>query len=236
MQTTIPLVLADESSAGPFVTGGALRLPAARVDDAVRTLAEIKANHGLPEGARIHCRILFAGDARRKSPFKALTPDDVHELLKECVIRMLTLGGTWWGAWVNKTTYPRHLQIKDGKPFAIMDKHLAGMVAFGALVMMEHFVGPEYRLGFDPDPTKIDWGMMRRTQATHFARIHSNVADLPDEHKPLLEMADVAAYTLVQSLMADFAPGNRKAARFPELLKLTAMRSSEFAYTPEGRH
>src|SRR5262245_42929632 len=105
----LPLVLSDESSAGPFVTAGALRLPAAHVDDAVAALAAIKAKRGAPAGARIHCRVLFAGDARRKSPFSALNTHELHELLAECVTRMLALGGSWWGAWVNKSAYPRQL-------------------------------------------------------------------------------------------------------------------------------
>jgi hypothetical protein len=87
-------------------------------------------------------------------------------------------------------------------------------------------------LAFDPDPTKIDWGLAKRTQATHFARTHPQAITLPEVHKPLLEMADVAAYTVAQSLLADLNPKDKKARHFPAILKLMNMRSSRFAYTP----
>src|SRR4051812_12685894 len=128
MQSPVtPLVLTDESLAGPFVTGSALRLPLASVDEALAAIAEIKTKRKLPICARIHCRVLFAGDARRKSPFRVLHPDGVHELLAECVTRMLALGGSWWGAWANRSTYPQQLQMVAGKPFSVTAKHLAGM-------------------------------------------------------------------------------------------------------------
>jgi hypothetical protein len=87
-------------------------------------------------------------------------------------------------------------------------------------VDIEHTVGTSYRLAFDPDPTKIDWGLASKTQATHFSRINSQAMVLPDAHKPLLEMADVAAYTLAQSLVAETrgsSATDRKARHSPNL-------------------
>ena len=99
---------------------------------------------------------------------------------------------------------------------------------FGALAPLN--AAPTYQLAFDPDPTRIDWGLIRRQQATHFSRTHPNAIELPEVHKPLLEMADIAAYTAAQSLLADREPGNRKARRFPPLLRLMAMKLVKFAY------
>jgi hypothetical protein len=227
-----PLVLADESTAGPFVTGGLLRLPANQVDAAVAAIAKVKTNRGISTDAEIHCSVLFHGDKRRKSSFNALSSDNCGELVVDCVNAMNELGGTWWGSWVDRDAYPTDLQLIEGQRFRVESKHLAGLVVYGALVCVQHHVGSEYQLAFDPDPTKIDWGLAQRMQATHFARTHPQAVKLPDAKIPLLEMADVAAYTVAQSLLADMDPNNRGARRFPAILKLMEMRSSRLAYTP----
>src|SRR5580700_5033957 len=81
---------------------------------------------------------------------------------------------------------PTVLRLVEGQPFRVESKHLAGFMVFSALarVDIEHAVGTSYRLAFDPDPTKIDWGLATRTQATHFSRINSQAIVLPDAHKP----------------------------------------------------
>ena len=227
-----PLVLADESTAGPFVTGGLLRLPANQVDPAVAALAKVKIDRGIGADAEIHCRVLFNGDARHRSPFSALSPDQCVGLVTACVEAMNAVGGTWWGCWVCRDEYPTELQLLEGDLFRVETKHLTGLVVHGALVCVQHHVGPDYLLAFDPDRTKIDWGLARKMQATHFARTHPQAVDLPDAHKPLLEMADVAAYTVAQSLLADMNANGRKAHRFPAVLKLMQMRSSHLEYKP----
>ena len=86
--TVPPLVLADESTADQYVTGGLLRLPAERVETAVAALAKAKTDRGLSVNAEIHCRVLFSGDARRRSPFAALNPQQCVELITACVEAM----------------------------------------------------------------------------------------------------------------------------------------------------
>jgi hypothetical protein len=230
------LALSDESTAGPYVTGGIMRLPTRNVAGALEAITAAKGKRGVAADARIHCRMLFHPDARRKSAFKHLKVDDIHELLVECVLRLKSLGASWWGAWADQRAYPKELQLVDGQRFAVSTKHIAGLVCFAALSSMEHGVAGDYDFAFDPDPTKIDWGLVRRQQATHFARVHPNAIELADAHKSLLQMADVAAYTLAQSQLALLEPGNRKAKRFPALLNSMSMGISEFAYAlpPEG--
>jgi len=80
LSTVPPLVLADESTADQYVTGGLLRLPAEHVETAVAALAKAKTDRGLSVNAEIHCRVLFSGDARRRSPFAALNPQQCVEL------------------------------------------------------------------------------------------------------------------------------------------------------------
>jgi hypothetical protein len=232
---TTPFALADESATGPFVTGGVLRLPASNVDGAVAALREIKRRRGIAADAKIHCRILFAGNARLKSPFKRLSWQECHVMLSECVDAMLQLDGSWWGSWADRDFYPSELQLVQGERFTVTSKHLAGICVFTALVNMSHFMGAEYRLAFDPDPTKIDWGLVNRTQATHFARTHPQATNLVGDRRSLLDMADIGSYTLAQSLLVSYAPPTLKPSHmpFPDLLKRMQMRSCQFAYPPE---
>jgi hypothetical protein len=230
MRDDIPLVLLDESTAGPFVTGGALRLPAGSVGRALTAIGSAKERCGVPAEARIHCRVLFAADARRKSPFRDAKVDDLHGLLTESVGALNALGASWRGCWVDQSRYPKVLRLVDGVPFKVTNKHLAGLVCFGALAPVEHDFGAAYQLAFDPDPTKIDWGLVYRQQATHFSRTHSNAIQLPQAYRPLLEMADIAAYTVAQSLPADLEPSDRStssrrtSARRPSSAVLLASR------------
>lgn len=123
------LVVSDESSAGPYITGGIMRLPSANLDAAVNALSNAKRQLGVAPDAELHCRVMFHSDARRKSPFKTLKPNELHQLVRACVAQMNTLGASWHGAWVDRTQYPQQLQLVDGKPFAVTTKHLAGLVA-----------------------------------------------------------------------------------------------------------
>jgi hypothetical protein len=209
-------------------------LPAERVEAAVAALAKAKIDRGVSADAEIHCRILFHGDARRRSPFAALNPRECLELITACVEAMNAVGGTWWGTWVDRKRYPTELRLVGGRLFRVEPKHLAGFMVASALarVDIDYGAGSTYRLAFDPDPTKIDWGLANKVQATHFLRINSQVVALLDAHKPLLEMADVAAYTLAQSCLADSGANRRKAQHFPPILKLMDMRVSIFEYRP----
>lgn len=145
-----------------------------------------------------------------------MNTNELHGLLAQCIEGINKIGGSWWGGYVNRKEYPQSLQLVDGLPFKVTINHLSGIVFGVATTAMEHQRGAEYRLAYDPDRTKIDWGLANRLQATHFARIHSNVVSLPAQQTPLLELADVAAYTLVQKLIAKSKPNHRKARRFLE--------------------
>ncbi len=201
---------------------------------ASKAIRSVKESRGIPPQAKIHCRVLFSGDARRRSQFSHLNPDDAHNLLVETVDSMLGLGGLWFSAWVDRTRYPRQLQLVDGAPFDVGEKHLAGLACFAAITAMQHHQGVKYELAFDPDRTKIDWGLVHLQQATHFARTHSNAIALPEGEGSLLEMADICAYSTAQSLLASHNRNNKRAARFADLVRRMNIRTAEFAYTPRS--
>jgi len=230
----LPLVLADESTGDPFVVGGTLRLPPNSVASVVLSIRTIKIDRGIAPDAKIHCRVLFAGSARLKSPFRHLSLGDCHALLADCVDAMLNHAGRWAGCYVNADLYPRELRLLEGTMFPVTKKHLAGLVMFASVNEMARITDNNYQLAFDPDPSQVDWGLLNRTQATHFARIDPQSIKLGPDEVCLLEMADIAAYTLAQSILCQYSPTTRKPWHlpFPDLLKRMRMHTAEFAYTP----
>jgi hypothetical protein len=232
----LPLLLADESAGAPFVVGSVLRLPQDSIGPAVQAIGDIKRAHGIAPRAKIHCRVLFAGSARLKSPFKHLRVDDCHTMLTECVDAMLRQGGQWTGCYVHADSYPKELRLLEGETFPVTTKHLAGIVTVGAIEEMARITDNQYQLAFDADPSMVDWGLLNRTQATNFARINAQAIVLDPSEQCLLEMADIAAYTLVQSLLCQYAADSRKAWHLPfaPLRKRMQMQTAEFAYRPNG--
>jgi hypothetical protein len=231
-----PLVLSDESTGGPFVVGAAVWFPRSNVPAAVNSLRKIKFSRGVAPEAKIHCRELFAGSARLKSPFKNLSVTDCNGLLAECVHAMSVLGARWTGCYVNAEAYPSQLRLLEGSTFDVSKKHLAGLVLMGTLMEMDRIADPDYQLAFDPDSTQVDWGLAQRMQATHFTRIDPRSVKLSEDQARLLDMADVGAYTLVQSLLCSAEPETRKHWHqpFPILLKKMGMHTAEFSYRPNG--
>jgi hypothetical protein len=73
-------------------------------------------------------------------------------------------------------------------------------------------------------------------QASHFTRIDPRSVKLPEDQAGLLDMADVAAYALGQSLRYSAEPEGRKHwhRAFPDLLQKMGMRTAEFSYRPHG--
>ena len=228
------LILADESTGDPFVVGGSLTLPPGSIVSAMESIRAIKSERGVAPNAKIHCRILFAGSARLKSPFKHLSVGDCHTLLIDCVDSMLKHNGEWAGSYVNAELYPRELRLPQGDTFPVTKKHLAGLMIFSAVNVVAELANIPYQLAFDPDPSQVDWGLLKRMQATHFARIDPQSIQLSDDESCLLDLADIAAYTLAQSILCQYLPTTRKPWHlpFPDLLKRMKMRTGEFAYTP----
>jgi hypothetical protein len=233
---SLPLVAADESSGGSFIVGGTLRLPPNSIAEAVRSIDAIKNRREVPPQAKIHCRELFAGSARLKSPFKHLKVEDCHALLAECVDAMLAHDSQWFGCYVNADTYPTELRLVEGATFPVTKKHLAGLAMASAIFTTGQITDEEFQLAFDPDPSKVDWGLANRTQATHFARIDNRSIELDPNERCILDMADIAAYVLAQSILCQSSPFDRKRWHlpFPDLLKQMRMQTAEFAYRPEG--
>lgn len=220
----------DESSSGPFITGGAVSVREEDAQAALEAILEVKRKWRVAPDAKIHCRVLMAGSARLKSPFKHLSLEDCHSLLAECVDSVNAVGVKWWGGWVDQELYPRQLQLVDGEQFDVTDKHIKSLAVQAAIKTFEHHQNTtDYRLAYDPDPSLVSWGLKNRIQATHFSRTHPQAVELAIEEQRLLDLADVAAYALAQALLVSFEPPylkpwHKKMAELTERMKLAASR------------
>lgn len=229
------LVLADESTADPFVVGGTLRLPAASVAPAARAISKIKYDNSIAPLAKIHCKELFHGSTRLRSPFKAFDVKACHELLASCVDVVNALGAQWYGTYCDASAYPTELRLIDGKTFRISKKHVAALTVNSAMMLAEGSQSSNYQFAFDPDSSLIDWGLAARTQATHFSRTHPAAIELKLPERSLLDLADIAAYALAQSCLVKRSPERTKwwQEAFPPLIERMRMQTANFFYDPK---
>jgi hypothetical protein len=228
-----PLVAADESTSGHFVTCGMTWAPPERINECLERLRGMKRAHGVSETAEIHCRVLFHHHARAKSEFRGLSADDVLSLISDCVTQMSALGVRWFGMWCDKSKYPSTLRMLDGTDFIVTDKHIAGLLVGGCTFHVESVAGAAFDLIYDRDPTLIDWGVAAKMQATHFARVSAHATNRP-ECAPFLEMADVAAHLLAR---VKSAAEQKNAARANQLLAIfnsMQMSTANFSWRPNG--
>ena len=233
MTSANPLVAADESTSGDFVTCGMAWMPATEIDECLERLRGIKKGHGLSESAELHCRVVFAGHARAKSDFHSLGALGVLRFISDCVAQVSGLGVRWFGAWCDRSKYPQSLRLLEGDDFRVTAKHIAGLLFGACALRVEDSLGQDYDLVYDADPTLIDWGLLARTQATHFARISAHTIQNP-EYSPFLELADVAAYFLARVKNAETQPNPSRQDQLAAIFNSMTMTTVNLSWRPEG--
>jgi hypothetical protein len=70
----------DDSITEEGIVCAAAVFPLERLPDAESALRTAKVRLGVPVDAQPHCRILFAGDARRGTPWEKTKPDDIYAM------------------------------------------------------------------------------------------------------------------------------------------------------------
>ena len=220
----------DESTAKHIVTTGLVAVPEVALADAYLKIGQSKARFGLPRDASIHCRILFHADARRKSPFSNFSAENLDDLLMDCIIQLRTLGSTFWVAWVDRSKYPPTLRLFEGQEFRVTDKHLAGILSMAVTRALQDKMGTAPKLIYDPDRTKIDWGLARKMQASHFARITNHAQPSDQTTRPLVDIADVVAYSASHALLSPHEPHNRKLRRFVQYARIISPTLSHLSW------
>jgi hypothetical protein len=94
-------------------------------------------------------------------------------------------------------------------------------------------LGQDYDLVYDADPTLIDWGLLARTQATHFARISAHTIQEP-EYLAFLELADVAAYFLARVKKAGSQPNPSRQDQLAAIFNSMTMTTVNLSWRPDG--
>lgn len=202
----------DDSVVNDVAVFGLVVVPTPGVPAIEGILQLVKAAARVPADAELHCRVLFHPDARRKSPWAHLSDEDVWAAI-EAVPRLFGRFGLGFHVGVvRKGLAPKELEDADGVPgMPLGDKQLLWFAFSSALLDLD--VRPGFdrtRLWIDPDRTKVPF-VGRRRQMRHvlgmkmFSNISGSTRQLQAEpiagsKPPLLQVADVLAYTAAQAL------------------------------------
>lgn len=218
----------DDRVMAEVVTCGIALYRQENIVDAERILAAAKETVGVSSSARIHCRVLFSGDARRRSEWADIRAERVNEIILGLCRAQQRVGERPLVAVID----PRGVSVvpaSDGCPeIRLTDKGIASP-AYQALQPFLHMRYGEsgYRLWIDPDMTQIPWGGRHhradstRSTFVDFAPSMRPLAEpielRPEVQEPkpsLLEMADIYAYVTAR---AHTSRGGRQGRYFEEL-------------------
>jgi len=211
-----------------IVTCGVALYRQEKVAEAERILAGAKEAAGVPLTARIHCRVLFSGDARRRSEWANVSAERVNEMIRELCRDLQPLGERPLVAVIDPRSVPVVPAAGGAPEIRLTDKGIASTAYQAVLPFLYMRYGPDgYRLWIDPEKTRIPWGARhQRADSTRgifvdFAPTMRPLAEpielQPEVQEPkpsLLEVADVYAYVTAR---AHASRGGRQGKYFEEL-------------------
>ncbi len=246
----------DESAGTGFVAYGTLLLPTESREAVETQIAKLKIEYGASAADYLHCRVLFSGDARRKSAWSNLALNDVFDLYSELVTivkpaltRIIVTiankaelpdkipGGQWEPA---DSSFVGPMNWSSGWPFR--DKQIASFCAQGTMIPISKWPGLEAVTFWpDPDSSVVEFAGGRRK----FSRMISGFIDHGTGREPdkievsyqssgkpaLLQAADLVAYVAQRSAGAKFSPLELK---FKALDKLIGAEKLRIGVTPQG--
>lgn len=176
------------------------------LDSCARVLAVAKTARGIASNAQLHCKEIYAGEARRKGPYASLSSDDVDDLYASVAAELaMTIRPLVSLGFVRLPDMPHEMRIRSpiGKPCIAMpiekDREKQALAfAFSAALgpFANHLDVPkdECLVVLGADGTKIQWLQSRR-QAHHAASTWDHGFQIRVEKSdPLLEVADMVAY------------------------------------------
>lgn len=182
------------------------------VEVATSMLSNIKQHFGVPNSARLHCRVLFSGNQRAKTEWAALNPKHTAEVCRNLSMELLRLEPMWCYGHFDLSTLsslPRPNLMSGkfsgdaGREFSMgFGMKQAQKYAYSAAEL--HFVqrfGDGVRFWIDKDDTKIDWfDGRKKAHNIHHGFGAPGQISLPPAYAPMLEIADLFAYTASRHL------------------------------------
>lgn len=224
----------DESPGQRFVAYGTLLVPADKRENIEAEISKLKVERGLPED-HLHCRVLFSGDQRKKSPWSKLNMDEVFKLYSDLVAvvkpqlarTIVTIadkqelpaeipGGQWEHA---NNDFVGPMNWDRGFPFR--DKQIAAFCAQGTMIPISKSPGIENMTFWpDPDTSLIELYGGRRQFANSLTAFidhgdgkepaKAEVSYLKQGKPSLLQVADLLAYVAQRSAHGKFSPNDLK--------------------------
>ena len=203
----------DESSHGNAVVFGIAGVPAQGAYRAELVLAELKRRARVPVWAPFHCREAFHPDARRKSPWSALTDEAVFSFASTLVLATKKYGVRYFVGFIDRDLVPASLDlgtpVEGGKRIGMnleSNKELSVLAYWSAAARSHHvFPGQELRIVVDPDRTQIRFLGEGRGQVSRKLGLFLDLGSSsePPFHElevpvgpkpPLLQLADALSY------------------------------------------
>lgn len=246
----------DESAGAAFVSYGTILVPAVQREAVEARIDELKAAYGVSSTEAFHCRVLFAGDARRKSAWSKLTIDGVFdlysklvELVRPSITRIIVTvankgelpdeipGGQWQTA---DKEFVGPMNWSSGWPFR--DKQIASFCARGTMIPISKWPGLEAVTFWpDPDSSLVEFSGGRRQFSQMLGGfidngggkepVQINVSYLPSGKPALIQVSDLVAYVAQRSASAKFSPLDLK---FKALDKMIGAEKLLLGVTPQG--
>ena len=246
----------DESAGAGFVAYGTLLLPTASRETVEAKIAGLKIDYGASSADNLHCRVLFSGDARRKTVWSKLSVSEVFDLysdlmalVKPSLTRTIVTvankaelpdeipGGQWE---TKDKNFVGPMNKSSGWPFR--DKQIASFCAQGTMIPISKWPGLKAVTFWpDPDSSVIEFAGGRRK----FSQMLSGFIDhgagkepqkievsyQPSGKPVLLQVADLVAYVAQRSAGAKYSPLDLK---FKALDKLIEPEKLRLGVTPQG--
>ena len=175
----------------------------ARTDDARRALAGMKRSLGVPEGARLHCRVVFSGQRRRGTPWANVNHSRIEDAVRTLVSEVRTLGEAPEIGVLDRRRVPL-LPTAPGHPDREWRSKETLALAANLAIMgaVTRYGVDRVRIVIDRDSTRIERGLQRRrADTTRGLFVDVGPGSEPVKIEPvveddaLLEVADVYAYT-----------------------------------------
>lgn len=226
-------VYGDESTSKGLAIYAAVICPEDSVFNIDETLFKLKMQYGVDPSNRLHCRVLFHKDGRRKSAWKHLSELQVHQMALDLTCALGGKGLSTTIGIVDSSILGRTVPpVGDIEEFKLSDvKQLIPFAFQGAVgpLLFDPVYRNRLKLWVDPDSSLVRWWGKRR-QATRLLStgelvspgmtIIDKIQAEPFEEKDRpkgLEIADLLAYSSARSLAKQ---GRKYDYVFDEIVRL----------------
>jgi len=235
-------IYGDESTSGNTTVYGAFFVSNSQIGRAEEILRRTKQEYGVPEGAELHCYVLFHGDHRKKSQWSDLAEEQTYAFAELLLSRLRALPCIFSVGAVHRHEYPQELPAGAGIPAGQFETKQLTALAFHAatIPLVQNLDRATVSLQVDPDPGKIRWfGKKVRADTNYKIPVAGGVGQveiipqpIADPLPPLLEVADLFAYAAGRAL----SPGSCRAKdRYEAMYRICRPLLSVVTYDPEKR-